>query len=138
MTMTRRRSSGIRGSRRPCSRWRKARPAPPTLACFACARRCATARNGNGARDVCAQLNAGTATARWSVARERDADGSYYDEVQVSCAFVVGPHNADTLESFALWCVREQIAVATEHIHSGDVGRGCLRRVQPVHRIPWW
>ena len=81
----------------------------------------ATARNGNAARDVCSELNESTATARWSVARERDADGSYYDEVQVSFAFVVGPHNQDTLESFALWCVREQIAVATSHIRSGEV-----------------
>ena len=61
--------------------------------------------------------------ARWSVARERDWTGSYYDEVQVSCAFVVGPHSQDTLESFALWCVREQIAVATGHIRSGDVAK---------------
>ena len=81
----------------------------------------ATAGNGNTARDVCSELNASTATVRWSVAREPDADGSYYDEVQVSCAFVVGPHNQDTLESFALWCIREQIGVATAHIHSRDV-----------------
>ena len=81
----------------------------------------ASAGNGNTARDVCLELNASTATARWSVAREPDSDGSYYDEVQVSCAFVVGPHNQDTLESFALWCVREQIGAATAHIHSGDV-----------------
>ena len=81
----------------------------------------ATAGNGNTARDVCMVLNASTATARWSVAREPDADGSYYDEVQVSCAFVVGPHNQDTLESLALWCVREQIGAATAHIHSRDV-----------------
>jgi hypothetical protein len=81
----------------------------------------ATARNGNAARDLCSELNESTGTARWSVARERDPDGSYYDEVQVSFAFVVGPHNQDTLESFALWCVREQIAVATSHIRSGEV-----------------
>ena len=81
----------------------------------------AAAGNGNAARDVCWSSTRRTATARWSVAREPDPDGSYYDEVQVSCAFVVGPHNQDTLESFALWCVREQIAVATAHIRSGDV-----------------
>lgn len=81
----------------------------------------AVAGNGNAARDVCAELNAGTGTARWSVAPQRGADGSCYDEVQVSCAFVVGPHNRDALESFALWCVREQIATATAHIRSGDV-----------------
>ena len=70
-------------------------------------------------------------TCAWSSTRHRDSPlvggararprREYYDEVQVSCAFVVGPHNQDTLESFALWCVREQIAVATAHIHSGDV-----------------
>ena len=81
----------------------------------------AAARNGDAARDVCAELNASTATVRWSVAREQGPGGNDYDEVQVSCAFVVGPHNQDTLESFALWCVREQIAVVTAHIHCGDV-----------------
>ena len=81
----------------------------------------AAALNGNVARDVCSELNQSTATARWSVVRERDSDGTYYDEVQLSCAFVVGPHNQDTLESFALWCVREQIAAATGHIRSRDV-----------------
>jgi hypothetical protein len=81
----------------------------------------AAARNGNTARDVCSELNASTATARWSVVRERDPDGTCYDEVQLQCAFVVGPGNQDLLESFALWCVREQIAVATGHIRAGDV-----------------
>ena len=55
------------------------------------------------------------------MAREQDSDGSYYDEIQVSCAFVVGPHNQDTMESFALWCVREQIARATAMLQSGAV-----------------
>lgn len=81
----------------------------------------ATAGNGNAARDACLELNESTGTVRWSVAREQDPDGSYYDEVQASCAFVVGPHNQDTLESFALWCVREQIAAATGHIRSGNI-----------------
>ena len=81
----------------------------------------ASARNGNAARDLCLQLNAATGITRWSVAREPDGSGRHYDELQASCAFVVGPHNQDTLESFALWCVREQIAVATGHIRSGDL-----------------
>lgn len=83
----------------------------------------ASARNGNAARDLCVQLNAATGLTRWSVAREQDGGGHRYDEVQASCAFVVGPHSQDTLESLALWCVREQIAVATGHILSGDLAK---------------
>lgn len=81
------------------------------------------ARNGNAVRDLCLQLNAATGLTRWSVAREPDGAGHRYDEVQASCAFVVGPHSQDTLESLALWCVREQIAVATGHILSGDLAK---------------
>ena len=82
-----------------------------------------SARNGNAARDLCLQLNAATGLTCWLVAREPDGAGHRYDEVQASCAFVVGPHSQDTLESLALWCVREQIAVATGHILSGDLAR---------------
>ena len=77
--------------------------------------------NTTAAVSVCAELNARTGTAHWSMAREQDSDGSYHDEIQVSCAFVVGPHNQDTMESFALWCVREQIARATAMLQSGAV-----------------
>lgn len=83
----------------------------------------ASARNGNAARDLCLQLNAETGLTRWSVAREPDGAGQRYDEVQASCAFVVGAHSQDTLEGLALWCVREQIAVATGHILSGDLAK---------------
>ena len=81
----------------------------------------AAGEDGEDARTVCAQLNAHTGTARWSVAREQNPDGSYSHEVQVSCAFVAGPQISAALESFALWCVREQIATATAHIRSRDV-----------------
>lgn len=77
--------------------------------------------NTAAAVSACAELNARTGTARWSLAREQDPDGSYHDEIQVSCAFVVGPHNQDTMESFALWCVSEQIATATAMLASGAV-----------------
>ena len=81
----------------------------------------AWAGNGNAARDVCLDLNANATTVRWSVAREAGDSGEYDEELQLSCAFVVGPHNQAELESFALWCVREQIAIATAHIRDGSV-----------------
>ncbi len=77
--------------------------------------------NGNAARALCLDLNANATTVRWSVARERDDSVEYDEQLQVSCALVVGPHNQAELESFALWCVREQIAVATAHIRDGLV-----------------
>jgi hypothetical protein len=77
--------------------------------------------NGNAARDVCLDLNANATTVRWSVAREADASGEYGEELQLSSAFVIGPHNQAELETFALWCVREQIAIATAHLRDGSV-----------------
>ena len=50
-------------------------------------------------------------THRWTIAPTGlDPDTEI---LQVSCSFVVGRHNVAALEEFALWCVREQIAIAT-------------------------
>src|ERR1700761_6441636 len=54
--------------------------------------------------------------------------------LQVSCSFVVGQHNVASLEEFALWCVREQIAIATAKLTNyiaQDIG-GLPVRI-PVH-----
>jgi hypothetical protein len=56
-------------------------------------------------------LNMVTMTSRWTIAPTHlDPDT---DILQVSCSFVAGQHNVASLEDFALWCVREQIAIAT-------------------------
>ncbi len=64
------------------------------------------------ALEQCNMLNLYTTTNRWTLTPAH-FDGEDTDILQVSCAFVVGPHNQHSLEGFALWCVREQIAIAT-------------------------
>jgi hypothetical protein len=59
----------------------------------------------------CHVLNMLAMTHRWTIApTSLDPDTEI---LQVSCSFVVGQHNVASLEEFALWCVREQIAIAT-------------------------
>ncbi|MCL2584134.1 MAG: hypothetical protein FWE35_16950 [Streptosporangiales bacterium] len=63
----------------------------------------------DAALETCDRLNQAATLSRWTV----EDDGMGTRALAIGCVFVVGPHNADTLEDFALWCVREQISVAT-------------------------
>lgn len=65
----------------------------------------------------CDRLNRAATTSRWTIA----GDGLGAEVLAATCGFVVGPHNVDALEGFALWCVREQVAVATAAIAGGIV-----------------
>jgi hypothetical protein len=81
------------------------------------------------ALEQCDMLNLYTTTNRWTLTPAR-FDGEDTEVLQVSCAFVVGPHNQQALEGFALWCVREQVAAATAKM-TGDIaellgGKPCL------------
>ena len=63
----------------------------------------------------CDRLNRTATTSRWAVVpNSLDAP-----VLGATCAFVVGPHNVDALEGLALWCVREQVAVATAAVADG-------------------
>jgi hypothetical protein len=80
----------------------------------------------------CHVLNLVAMTHRWTIAPTGlDTDTEI---LQVSCSFVVGQHNVASLEEFALWCVREQIAIATAKLTNyiaQDIG-GLPVRI-PVH-----
>lgn len=76
------------------------------------------------ARDLCLGFNTYNTTNRWTVVPARgggEASGDEAVEVEVSCAFVVGPDSPADLESFALWCMREQVAYATTQMWSGYI-----------------
>jgi hypothetical protein len=67
----------------------------------------------------CDRLNRERATvSRWTISD----DGLGTRTLSATCAFVVGPHNVEALTGFALWCVREQIAAATEAVDEGIPG----------------
>ncbi len=78
----------------------------------------ATIEDLDAAREQCDRLNRATTTSRWTI----DDDGLGAHVLAATCAFVVGPHNLDALEGLALWCAREQIALATVEIADGIVG----------------
>ena len=69
------------------------------------------------AQRECDRLNRAATTSRWTI----NDDGLGAEVLAATCAFVVGPHNVDALEGFALWCVREQIALATAAVADGIV-----------------
>jgi len=81
----------------------------------------------------CHVLNMVAMTHRWTIAPTGlDPDTEI---LQVSCSFVVGQDNVASLEEFALWCVREQIAIATAKLTNdiADDIRG-LPVLIPGHR----
>ena len=85
----------------------------------------------SAARQLCYDLNTYATTNQWVVLPQHDESGRYEEGVQVRCAFVVGPHNQEALETFVTWCVREQISTASSHIWNGYIaekvaGAPCL------------
>lgn len=80
----------------------------------------------------CATLNAGVTTSRWLISPGR-YDREECEQLSIDCSFVVGAHNREALESFAAWCVSEQIAAAAEQL-DGDLafqlsGTPCIQSV---------
>jgi hypothetical protein len=79
----------------------------------------AVVENREVAKRHCDRLNREQATAsRWIISD----DGLGTQTLSATCTFVVGPHNVEELTGFALWCVREQIAAATETVAEGIPG----------------
>lgn len=62
---------------------------------------------------------AGELANRWAVVSREDSLGS----MQLSCSFVVGPHNVDALTGYAAWCVREQVAQASAALWNDVIGQ---------------
>jgi hypothetical protein len=80
----------------------------------------------------CAVLNTGATTSRWLISPGR-YDGEECEQLSIDCSFVVGAHNKEDLESFAAWCVSEQIATAADQLN-GDLafqlsGTPCIQSV---------
>jgi hypothetical protein len=85
--------------------------ATPDLAVLGVMTPVATAGDVSLALEQCNSLNLYGTTNRWTVApTPLDQETQI---LQVGCAFVVGGHNMASLEGFAVWCIREQIAIAT-------------------------
>ena len=89
----------------------------------------------------CAALNTGATTSRWLIAPGR-YDGEECEQLSIDCSFVVGAHSQEDLESFAAWCVSEQIATAAAQLN-GDLafqlsGTPCIQSVHETapYRTP--
>ncbi len=77
----------------------------------------AAAEDEAAALEYCATT--GALSNRWAVVARGDALGS----MQLSCSFVVGPHNVDALAGYAAWCVREQVAQASAALWNDVIGQ---------------
>lgn len=82
--------------------------------------------------DRCVALNVEATMLRWQVTRG-SYDGQDGQMLWLACSFVVGRRSQWGLESFIVWCVQEQVALATAKM-AGDLpwqvgGRPCIDSV---------
>ncbi len=90
-------------------------PASPALAILRIATPVTAFGDKANAQLWCDDLNLYTTTNRWML---EEADDSLPAHLLVSCAFVLGPHNARELAPFILFCTQEQIAIASAKLVS--------------------
>ena len=90
-------------------------PASPALAILRIATPVTAFGDKANAGLWCDQLNLYTTTNRWAL---EEGDDSLPAHLLVSCAFVLGPHNARELAPFILFCAQEQIAIAAAKLVS--------------------